>query len=72
MSNLIQEKFEEWYGRYGTQAKKGRYFQALRDPHYVLRDRSTNPVPGYHQHIDITKYPSQSVYEAVLQNRARA
>ena len=57
--------FEAWYSKYGTAAKCGRYFQALRDPHYVLNDRATNPVPGYTQSIDYGLFPFASIYEVV-------
>ena len=68
----VQESFEAWYDAYGTQAKKGRYFQALRTPHYVLDDRAGNPVPGYSQHIDRSIFPRSSIYEWIDLQRIRS
>lgn len=63
MEKVRQKCFEQWYSRFGTSAKGGRYFQALRDPHYVLKDRSTNPVPGTKQTISYELFPFQTIYQ---------
>ncbi len=58
--------FEQWYSKYGTHAKMGLYFQALRDPYYVLDKRATNPArPGFAQTVDRTLFPPRgsSLYE---------
>ena len=58
--------FEQWYSTYGTHAKKGLYFQALKDPYYVLDKRATNPGrPGFVQTVDRTLFPPRgsSLYE---------
>ena len=61
-----RQLFEQWYSTYGTHAKKGLYFQALKDPYYVLDKRATNPGrPGFVQTVDRTLFPPRgsSLYE---------
>jgi len=61
-----RQLFEQWYSKYGTHAKMGLYFQALRDPYYVLDKRATNPArPGFVQTVDRTLFPPRgsSLYE---------
>ena len=58
--------FEQWYSRHGTRAKMNLYFQALRDPYYVLDKRAANPArPGFVQTVDRTLFPPRgsSLYE---------
>ena len=61
-----RQLFEQWYSTYGTHAKKGLYFQALKDPYYVLDKRARNPGrPGFVQTVDRTLFPPRgsSLYE---------
>ena len=67
--------FEQWYSRYGTRAKMNLYFQALKDPYYVLDKRATNPGrPGFVQTVDRTLFPPRgsSLYELVECKKLKA
>lgn len=58
--------FEHWYSQYGTHAKMGLYFQALRDPYYVLDKRAANPLrSGVVQTVDRSLFPPRgsSLYD---------
>lgn len=65
-SEIRRMAFEAWYGKWGTTAKMGLYFNALKDPQRVLNYRAGHPArASLHQNVDLTLFPADggSIYE---------
>ena len=65
-SEIRRTAFEAWYGKWGTPAKMGLYFNALKDPQRVLTYRAGHPArASLHQNVDLTLFPAGggSIYD---------
>lgn len=65
-SEIRRTAFEAWYSKWGTPAKMGLYFNALKDPQRVLTYRAAHPArASLHQNVDMALFPPDggSIYD---------
>ena len=65
-SEIRRTAFEAWYSKWGTPAKMGQYFNALKDPQRVLTYRADHPArASLHQNVDLALFPADggSIYD---------